>query len=239
MNEFRAVLVRLVEGSQWVAVLDIFFVVYYYSTLQRCTYNSLPPMVVPHRNDAAVDLTEFLHQRTVRVVVAAHPALRGAHEELSPPIIETSGRNIGIRNVVKRVLPRTQYQIPDLHRTQGRNEQCEIKIVQEHDARWQVVRDGVHSRPILVEEEDVLGGTYNSIIRFILRRVLGFQLHMGQRLEARHIIKIALGMFRLEGLDAAEGSQIPQFQYTSGIGRDQFMSALDGVAVHERGFVAL
>ena len=136
-------------------------------------------MVIPHRNDPTVDFTEFLHQRTVRVVVAAHPALRGADEELSPPIIETSGRNILFSNVVEGVLPRTQYQIPDLHRTQGRNEECEIKIVQEHDARWQVVGHGVHSRPILVEEKYIFRRTYNSIIRFILRRIFSFELHMG------------------------------------------------------------
>ena len=87
-------------------------------------------MVVAHSNDSTVDFTEFLHQRTVRVVVAAHPTFRGAHEELPPPIIETRGRDVRIRDIVKSVLPRAQYQIPDLHRTQGRNEQCQVLVIQ-------------------------------------------------------------------------------------------------------------
>ena len=118
MTEFLAVLVGFIKSSERITVLDVFFVVYYYSTLQRCTYNRLPPVIIPHSDDPTVDLTEFLHEGTVRVVVARHPAFRRADEELSPPIIETSGRDVLFSNIVEGVLPRTQYQIPDLHRTQ-------------------------------------------------------------------------------------------------------------------------
>jgi hypothetical protein len=44
-------------------------------------------MVIPHSNDPTVDFTEFLHEGTVRVVVAAHAALRRADEELPSSIV--------------------------------------------------------------------------------------------------------------------------------------------------------
>ena len=55
---------------------------------------------------------------------------------------------------------------------------------------------------------------------------------MGQRLEPGHVVQVALTVLRLEGLDAAEGSQVPQLQNSRRVRRDELVRALDGVAVH-------